>query len=84
MKKIIKYKSRDGYFDIIEKFCKVEQQVEVTHLFLTLIDGIENFETVCIYNMSGQLIEYSNSYGTVINYRNEPITVLTKPNIFLS
>jgi hypothetical protein len=82
MKQIIEYKSRDGYFDIIEKLLEDTHCVEVTHLFSTVIDGIEGFKTVCLYNMSGQLIKYSNSYGTIIEHKDKPITVITKPRMF--
>jgi len=84
MKNIIEYKSRDGYFDIIEKLLKEVDCVEVTHLFSTVIDGIVGFKTVCLYNMLGQLIKYTNSHGAVIEYKDSPITVLTKPRIFLT
>jgi len=84
MKNIIEYKSKDGYFDIIEKLLKEVDCVEVTHLFSTVIDGIVGFKTVCLYNMSGQLIKYTNSHGVVIEYKDSPITVLKKPRIFLT
>jgi len=75
----LSYKSSDNYFDITEEF--KDNQIYVIYYYSTPIFGISNFTTTYIYNMNGDLIEYSNDLGDIISHRDNPKIVFTPPKL---
>lgn len=73
------YTSEDKYFTITEELRK--KDVKVVYYYSTGLFGIEEFTTTYIFNLNGNLIEYSNTLGDIISYRDKPKLVLTKPRI---
>ena len=75
---MLNYKSKDGYFDIIEE--NVGTEIVVTHLFSTPIFDIVDFYTQTTFNSNGDLVYYKNKLGDEINYYEKPIT---PPRLFI-
>jgi hypothetical protein len=70
--KTLKYKSKDNYFDIIEKIRYNE--IIMICLFPYSIDNIEKFKTIRTFNFKNELLKYENSYGDIIYYE-KPLKV---------